>query len=676
MFADRAARPDNGGHKNTRAEDSMRTLVLALAAAACLTGCDRMQAAFTPIPDRINAAFPLPDEVELARKRLAAALEADKAAQEAAGAQFAQLMNVRALACSAAAPVGRFDTVSRIRGKLTDVQCFTKQDAQLDEWIAVRRIGVALRAPPLVPAAPLPARVLLPTAIDQVSSAHLAAQANVLVLRSQQKAQALQVPGGKEISNFSVDGYNRPSLSPNGRLLAVPGVKTLRVVDVESGKVLWTTEKFDNLVGWAPEAELVVLLQTGTGAPTMLDTRAGRFDPYPTAEKRLSWSLPAGEGRMLVGYYNSASLMQHARSANGEIQVQAVQQWTLPHGALSTTPFLTNQGKRLVYPANQDLAWLDLASGQQGKWQVSALGASNFAQVTDTRIAFDVPAPDGSTVATRLLDTEKGTIASAKEATDRGQVFPLVPRPGFLRRSSNAFALVGTLEGDEPQDAERVISEALVAREIAKLKDPYRPDFGAPNPGRTPEQQAMIEQLSRQVRALNAQAAIRDGLPRETIDAIRRGERPTEVGSASSGAMPAAPLVGKTILDVPPDSRIAMLGVYQAANSSKSASRSGNVSVSVAPGKEPLVLVLTSYETVNWMIHAGNRRIAAVLISGYKPSTVYGQGSAQVVRIGSKHAYKIDSHDFQDLRREIARYVGPSTPVFQGVYEGSQFQVQ
>lgn len=643
----------------------MRHLVLALAAAVCLTGCDRLQAVFTPVPDKINAAFPLPDEVELARTRLLAALEDDKPAREAAVAHFGRLMNARAVACSVTADIGRFDTAATIRRKVTDTPCFTRQDAQLEEWIAVRRIGLALRAPPLVPLAPLPARTLLPNKIDSFQTAHLASQANVLVLRggSQQPAVALEVPSGKELSRFTVEGYNRPSLSPNGRLLAVPGVKTLRVLDVASNKPLWTSDKYDNLVGWAPENDLVVLQQVGTGAPAMLDTRTGRIDPFPATEKRLSWSLPAGAGRMLVGTYNSASLMEHARGADG-----------------------VNQGQRLVWPSGQDLAWLDLGTGQQGKWQLSLFGANNVAQLADTVIAFDTYPPDANGVTTRLLDTGKGTIAPARDAGERGQVAPLGPRPGLVRRSSNVVALVTAMEAGEAQDVERAISEALAAREIAKLNDPYHPGFGAPNPGRTPEQQAMLEQLARQVRAMNTQSALRDGLPRETVEAIRRGRQPVEVGPAAAPApaigsappavMPAPPLVGKTVLNVPADAKIAMLGVYQAAGSNKSSSRSGTVTVQVGPGKEPLVLVLSNYEKVNRMIRAGGRRIAAVLLSGYNEATVYGQGQAEVVRIGRRHVYKIDSRDFQELRREVARYVGPATPVFQGAYEGSLFQVR
>lgn len=658
----------------------MRNLVILLAASASLAGCDRMQAAFTPIPEKINAAFPLPDETELARARLVAALEQDKPAQEAVNAQVAQLMNARALACTATTPIGRFDTPFRIKAKVTDPQCFTKQDAQLDEWIAVRRIGLALRAPALVPAAPLPARALLPNTLENFSSAHLAAQANVLLLRNyQHKSQVVQVPTGKELSSFSVEGSGRASLSPNGRLAAVPGVKVLRIVDVESGKVLWTTDKYQDVVAWAPQWEMMVLSQAGTVAPFMLDTRSGRIEPYLATEKRLTWSLPAGEGQLLVGHQSSASLMQHARAANGALEVHPVKQWNLSNGMSSPTPFLMQQGKRLAYPTYREFAWIDLATGLQGGWQLSALQPSNYVQVSDTVVAFDVQSPDGSGQVTKLLDVEKATLANAKEATDRGQAFPLSPRQGFVRRGANAVAVVGALEGDEPQEAERVIAEILTAREIAKLSDPYRADYGRQASNVSPERQAYIEMLAAEVRAANVRSAIRDGLPKETIDAIRRGEKPRVVSQSGqvgpSGVTGAPPPVGKTILDVPPDSRVAMIGVYQAAGSSRNAARTGNVTVQVAPGSTPLVLVLTSYEAVNWIVQPGSRKIAAVLVSGYHPSNVHGTGSAQVVRIGNKYAYKIDSPSFQELRRDVARYVGNTTPVFQGTYEGNSFMV-
>ena len=67
-------------------------------------------------------------------------------------------------------PVDRFDTAAKIKGKVTDLPCFKQQDALLDEWIALRRVGMALRDAPLYPLAPLPARRLLPNFAEHVSS--------------------------------------------------------------------------------------------------------------------------------------------------------------------------------------------------------------------------------------------------------------------------------------------------------------------------------------------------------------------------------------------------------------------------------------------------------------------------------------------------------------------------
>lgn len=655
----------------------MRRLALVLAASACLVGCEG-PSVFAPIPERILAAVPLPDEVELARSRLLAALEADRPAQEHVARQFEQLLAARALACTAGNPIGRFDSLETIRRKASDKACFTKHDAQLEEWIAVRRIGLALRAAPLVPAAALPPHALLPNSTEPVASAELAADANVLVLRThQQRFQVLDVPGGKELASFSVsDGYGRkPSLSPNGRLLAVGGGKTLRIIDVESGRPLWSTDKYQDVVAWGPQWDMVVLTLTGTGAPQLLDMRSGEVQPYPSSQTRLTWSLPAGDGKLWVGNYNSATLMEHTRRQDGQLRVHAARQWTLSGASIQTTPFLMNKGGKLVFASNGNLAWLDLSSGQQGIWQLSVLGGVTYAPVNDTLVAYDTLPSLATPGTTRLFDTDKATIADAKDALDRGQVFTLGPRAGFLRRSANALTLVGAMEGGEPQPAEPLIAEALVAREIAKLNDPYRPDLGATASAlaRSPQQQAYIDALSAQVRAANVRAAIRDGLPRETIEALRRGDHPRAV-AADSYSPP--PQVHKPILDIPADARVAMLGVYQAAGSSQRASRTGPIFVNVAPGDKPIVLVLSSYEAVTWMIQPGSRKIAAVLLSGYTPSTVSGQGSAQVLRIGSRHAYKIESREFQELRRDLARYVGNATPVFQGAYEGREFQVQ
>lgn len=624
----------------------MRQLVLAVAAAAALSGCDRMQAAFTPVPEKILAAFPLPDDVELARSRLFAALESDPAARDAAARQFAQLLTARGLACTASQQVGRFDTPASIKGRGGDKQCFAKQNAMLADWVGIRRVALVLRAPPLAAVSALPPVVPLPNKLDNLGSTHLAADANVLVLRShRQEYQVLEVPSTKEIASFTLSEPNAhtPNLSPNGRLLAVPGPKVLRFLEAESGKELWTTDKYQRVMAWIPQWDLVVLAEPNTGAPIMLDTRTGQAEPYPSAEKRPSWALLAPEGRLLMGSNTTLSLMQHARSSGGTLEAQPVQQWTVTEGTSGNTPFLVNGGKRLVFPT-RDLGWLDLATGQQGTWQLAAIAGASYTQVGDSTIAFYATVPDAPGMRLRLLDTEKSTIAFAKETAT--QLFSLSPRPALVRRGSGAIALVSALEPDgDPQDVARVVSEAMLARELQKLQDPAPRDSDTFSSGFMPQH----------------------------ADAARRVERPVTAAAIPMGkAAPMAP--GKPMLDVPPGTRIAMLGVYEAARVPNVPH--GTVSVHVAPGSTPLVLVLSSYESVNWMIRPNGRKITAILLSSYVPSKVYGHGNTPLVRIAFTHsAYKMDSEGYNTLRREVARYVGGATPVFQGTYSGQEFQV-
>jgi hypothetical protein len=67
--------------------------------------------------------------------------------------------------------------------------------------------------------------------------------------------------------------------------------------------------------------------------------------------------------------------------------------------------------------------------------------------------------------------------------------------------------------------------------------------------------------------------------------------------------------------------------------------------------------------------------VSAVLLSGYHESSVFGADDAQVLRIGSNHAYKIDSPDYMTLKKNVARYVGNPVRTFQGAYSAQSFTV-
>ena len=101
-----------------------------------------------------------------------------------------------------------------------------------------------------------------------------------------------------------------------------------------------------------------------------------------------------------------------------------------------------------------------------------------------------------------------------------------------------------------------------------------------------------------------------------------------------------------------------------------------HVEVRVRRSAQPIVLVLSSYDPVRWMIISEQgARLAAVLVSGYHQSQVVGAGSARIINIGSAHAYKQESSQYHTLDSQVYRYTGKRINLFQGRYAGKEFTV-
>ena len=651
----------------------LRYLAL-VAMCAALAGCDQVSAMFTPASERINAAFPFADDLKVAQLALANSLEGDKAAQQGVTEQYKKLMDVRALTCTAKTPIGRFDNVSKIRGKVGDFDCFQKQDAHLAQWIALRRLALALAKPPLVPVTELPAKALLPNYAEYTGHIAMAPAANVLAVKGPQKLSIVQLPGGKQLSSFAAPEqiYKAPTLSPNGRVLAVAvGSRNLRLFEVETGNVLWNTEEYSEVIAWLPQLEAAILQQAPSGAPQLLDIKNARIDPYPATEKRLTWALgtPDAKGKYLVGSHQTASQMEVIRAASGALEAAPIKQWRITGNGISSTPFLMADGSKLVFPSSQDLNWLDMASDQQGTWQLSALGAQGFTKLNEQSVLFDAHTSGGTPPTTRVLDITQSTVAVAKNLEPRdGNLISLAPRNGYLKRGGSAVIIGSAVELDAPQALEPLVSEVLLARQLARIN--AQAAVSAPESSNTPERQAYIDTLSRQVRAMNTASAIRDGLPRDVVEAIRQGRGPNSSKDAAIAAAGVKPL----LTDVPANAKVSVIGVYEGTQSTPG-SRTGSVRVNVTPGNTPLVLVLSSYEPVRWTVNTGGRKISAILLSSYGESSVISPGALQILKIGSTYAYKMDSPEYGKLKQDVARYVANPVQSFQGSYKGQDFSV-
>ena len=134
-----------------------------------------------------------------------------------------------------------------------------------------------------------------------------------------------------------------------------------------------------------------------------------------------------------------------------------------------------------------------------------------------------------------------------------------------------------------------------------------------------------------------------------------------------------------TLTHVPANAYVDVIGVYEAKSGDDRrvmVHSAGTVRVTVTPSSSPLVLVLTNYEPVHWLIeNPTGRKISAVFLSGYYESSVRGAGDAQVLRIGSDYAYKLDSPGYRALKNNVARYVSNPVHSFQGSYSSQNFTV-
>jgi hypothetical protein len=637
-----------------------RALAVVLVAAS-LAGCERLQAVYTSKVERINAAFPIPEELVAAQNRLFTNLEGDPAAKKRVAEVHGQMLQVRALACSTETAIGRFDTAAEIRRKLTNVTCFREQDQAIQSWVGLQRFIWLTGQPPMVPLADLPPRTpILAPPEEPPSQMYLARAANVAVANStRSKLSTVELPSGKlRLASYgqNVQAHTGTSLSPNGRVLATQAYNVLSAVDTESGSVIWSSDKYREVVAWIPEVGATILAQKGNNAPAMLDHVRGTVEAYPAPLGRVSWAVnvPQMPTRVVIGDSSNLAVVDHARAADGSLSVQVVRQLRFEgRGHTSGVPQVMAGGKRLVYVSMNDVGWLDLESGQQGVWQFSAIGGHGFSKLSERALVMDVRG-EGVRTEAHVFDIEQGTLQPVEGNSNDGLLQPLVTRPGFARRGHGSTWLGTDVQPrGEPRAFETLLAERLLAQQLAKVESAQ----GTPS-------------------SLATSNLSPGGLP----SSVGPGRpwplpRPGDVQAARTPAVAARPMLA----DLPADARVAAIGVYEAAVTTQrtGAGRVGGIRVNVGPGASPLVLVLSSYEPVNWHIQDNGRKIAAILVSNYSGSSnVLVGGSPNILKANLGYAYQLGSPEYQRLQREIARYVAIPIASFQGGYKGQEFFVR
>lgn len=604
-----------------------------------VAGCSRVDELLMSTADKVNAAYPVSPDVRIAQEKLLSLLAGAQPEVDALQAQVRSKMMLRALNCSQNVTVGRLDTVAAVKAMPIDRLCLQDADRKLVAFYAVRSIGTLLARPALRPLQPVGAIKVLPRGgLEHISYGTFARDAGVAVLRDVVGGGAVvEIPGGRRIASLpKAQGYEENSrLSHNGQVHTIgQNFQSTQFYEAESGHRLWEGGDVGKVLCWLPELRSFVYMQRDSTV-MIADGVTGTISPHPLTLKADHCAhIGGGRNRLLLGGARDLQLVEHERTAEG-IRAASTKDFRIADGAAMTSgdPVPMKGDQLVVFSFGTEIAWLRLDDGSSGKWKMSPMFAGSFAKIDDSHLMLigrDVAKPMSQKAWS--FDIVAGTVAPADEDAELGLLVRTGERVGFMRRGNTAAF------GDAVVTGEAVALDKVVA------------EFD------------MTQQMAR----FQSQAAT------------------GPVGAAAPSLLPArATLPG--LEHVPKNAQIHIIGIYEG-----QAPRSGppprigqmpqrakrDVSVVVRAASRPIVLVLASYEAVNWRILNAGGPIAAVLLSGYGESSVHGAGDATVLRIGSAYAYSAQGEGYPALRQAVARYAGPmEVGSFQGTYAGGSFTV-
>lgn len=180
------------------------------------------------------------------------------------------------------------------------------------------------------------------------------------------------------------------------------------------------------------------------------------------------------------------------------------------------------------------------------------------------------------------------------------------------------------------------------------------------------------------------------GEEREGPAATDLGQSPGESLPASSAAVLQAYAAGLCWRrPLPAGARLRMIGVYKGGNGSGSwaGHDMGAVTVTLAPSRRPVFLVLSAYEPVEWrIVRSPGVRLAGVLAVGMHRPRVTGAGAGVPVLINDRrdhcpdlrtarlHAYTPD--ELQTLAEAVERMVGRPVDDLQGRSSATAFELR
>lgn len=594
----------------------------ALAATLFFSGCDGIGR--TP-EERINGAHPLAESIAKTQDALMKYLgEGHADERQALEVEFDSRLKIRALTCGKGNEPGLFDSDEEIRSTIANPQCFADYDAGMTDWLNHRRIAQLLSAPPLRPIPEDVPRFI--TAAGNIGIAWFAADAGVVLLSSARDLEILDLNTNKAIFAETGDPagswQSSARLSPNGRLFLTGKAGALSVRDTETGEIL---AEYADLQGfyWLDGQTALAVMREGSREPLLIDFANGVRVPVRGVIDGLVGVVPAPTAGEFV-FCTRRSLVRIALDrTEGGVSARLLDEEPL--------------GEMQIWADNTGGLSADRKSYVNGAGKVSIVALDRLAVRTvaleSLRVISVSPTPD----ADRILVT--GILMDAHGGNSKKFVISL------------RDLTIAPLEGD-----------------TAQLRYIFIPSINRLGT----ISQSRIEVLD--VLPLGAFRSFEDFTAELRSEAQIRQLEAFQQGSGNAAGIPAG-LPGP---DWAKDARIEAVGVYESTDGSHGPGkprRAGPVMVRVRRSGKPVVLVLTSYEPVQWHVSTDpGARVAAILTGGYYQSEVRGQ-TARQIDIGRVYAYEQGSGEYGRLEVEVARRTGKRIDQFQGRYSGNQFTV-
>ena len=608
---------------------------MALACLLSTTACQR----FGSPEDRINSAVPPSEAATRSRQAFDAFARAQSYDAGRIDKEFRDRLKMRALECAHGYSPSLLQSEEQIRDQLSDKDCFEKFDRSLAQWIGLRHAGLLLAAPPL---RPIPTQEIAPylVASERISEASFARQAGIAVLHTGKQHEVFDLGSGERLQQIAREGRNFVvDISDNGRLLSLNQDQATVVLDLEQGKPLLQLDDVrDQRLFWVGQAGALYVPEDQR-SPLFVDLLNGRQSPIPASIANVRMLAPTP----VTGRYALLGSNHHAA-----IDVKGdAQGW------------------------NATLAQEADAEQTVGHWPRTNLSADAGTYI-------------GQQNGPALLDLR--TLA-----VDKIDLKPLMTSMVVPTANPDAIYLFGhyrTATGIEHQAllysaSERTLAPVEIGKRLSSTmtyipsikRNALRDDFKLTLLPRVQTSQAPIDAAAylRQLPVVEPEILSRA----DNDAALEAALRAFRSNQAPAGQRPAA--VDRDLAALASNALIETVGVYEgegAVHGAGSAARTpGTVQVMVKRG-QPVILVLTSYEPVNWIVKPEpGAKVLAVLHGGYHPSQVYGAGGARIINLGRTYAYKRSDAGFNPLDAEVRQRSGKGIERFQGNYRGSFFRV-